>query len=334
MDAFSKWVLASHQKPVLRSSVWQLLNTLVPYVLLWALMILTIEVSYALTLGLAVVASGFLVRVFIIFHDCAHGSFVKTARMNRLLGTLTGVLVFTPYAQWRYQHLLHHSSSGNLDRRGTGDIWTMTVDEYLAAPFVTRLCYRIVRNPIFLFFIAPLYLFLVEYRLPSRKSTSSARRDVILTNLVLLGIVLIMWATIGIGPYLLIQIPVLMSAGVLGFWLFYIQHQFEDVYWERRKDWDFKTAAVKGSSFYKLPKVLQWFTGNIGFHHVHHLWPTIPNYNLEKCHEKIPMFRQIKPVTLWSSRKSLSSRLWDERQKKLISFGQVRRSQATRVLGG
>jgi len=312
------------KKPILRRSVWQLVNTLLPYFALWGVMIWALSVSYWITLALAVVAAGFLARTFIIFHDCTHGAFMRSARANQLVGFLTGVLTFTPYGQWRHQHVLHHATSGDLDRRGIGDIWTLTVEEYTSASYWRRLSYRIVRNPIVLFVAAPLYLFLIHHRIPSHKVARRDRRGVLLTNGVLLGIVLVMSSTIGFGSYLLIQLPVILCAGILGVWLFYVQHQFEGVYWERSADWDFETAALRGSSFYKLPKVLQWFTGNIGFHHVHHLCPSIPNYNLERCHEVVPLFRQIKPVTLFSSMKSLTYRLWDERQKRLVGFGQLR----------
>jgi len=321
------------QKPILQRSVWQLVNTLVPYFLLWGVMIWALSVSYWITLALSVVAAGFLTRTFIIFHDCVHGAFMRSARANRILGFLTGVLTFTPYGQWRHQHVMHHASSGDLDRRGTGDIWTLTVEEYLASSFWRRLSYRVVRSPFVLFLVAPLYLFLVHHRIPSRSSAPHDRRGVLLTNGALLGIVLTMSLTIGLGSYLLIQLPIILCAGVLGVWLFYVQHQFDGVYWERQRAWDFETAALKGSSYYKLPRVLQWFTGNIGFHHVHHLSPAIPNYSLQKCHEETPMFRQIRPVTLWASMRSLTFRLWDERQKRLVGFGQLRKLRGRQAPG-
>lgn len=321
------------RKPILRRSVWQLVNTLLPYVALWGVMIWALNVSYWITLALAVVSAGFLARIFIIFHDCAHGAFMTSPRANQVVGFLTGVLAFTPYGQWRHLHVLHHATSGDLDRRGMGDIWTLTVEEYMTASFWKRLSYRVARSPVVLFVAAPLYLFLVHHRIPSRKVARRDRGEVLLTNGVLLLIVLVMSRTIGVGSYLLIQLPVILCAGMLGVWLFYVQHQFDGVYWERSKYWDFETAALRGSSFYKLPRVLQWFTGNIGFHHVHHLCPGIPNYNLERCHEAVPLFRQIKPVTFLSSMKSLTYRLWDERQKRLVGFGQLRRLRGKRISG-
>ena len=315
--------VAPHRAPVRRRSIWQLTNSLIPYLALWGLMIWTLPISYWITLALAVVAAGFLVRTFIIFHDCGHGSFFQSRRANRLTEFVTGVLTFTPYRQWRYRHALHHATSGDLDRRDTGDVWTLTVREYLAASRWKRLAYRLVRNPLVLFLLAPLYLFLIHYRFPSRAAGRRERMGVHWTNGALLAILVLMSLTIGIKAYLLIQLPMILIASAAGVWLFYVQHQFEGVQWERRADWDFTEAALRGSSFYKLPRVLQWFTGNIGFHHIHHLSPAIPNYNLERCYREIPMFRQVKPLTLWGSMKSLSLRLWDEQQKKMSQIAKA-----------
>ena len=319
-----KQAIAEHRKPVLRSGLWQICNSLIPYLALWGLMVWTLNISYWITLALAVFAAGFLVRIFIIFHDCGHGSFFKSKRANRLTEFVTGVLTFTPYRQWRYEHALHHATSGDLDRRGTGEIWTLTVQEYLEASRWKRFSYRLARNPLVLFGVAPSFVFLVQQRFPSRVAGKRERQGVYWTNAALLAIVVLMSLTIGIKAYLLIQLPVMLLAASAGVWLFYVQHQFEDVQWERREDWDYTEAALRGSSFYKLPKVLQWFTGNIGFHHIHHLSPAIPNYNLERCHNETPMFRQVKPVTLWRSLKALSFRLWDEQRRKLVGYGRLR----------
>ena len=319
-----KQAVAACQKPSLRRSIWQIVNTLVPYFALWGLMIWTSRISYWLTLVVALVAAGFLARTFMIFHDCGHGSFFKSPRANHVVGFITGILTFTPYHQWRHVHALHHASSGDLDRRGTGDIWTLTVQEYLDASRWKRLAYRLFRNPVVLFLIAPLYLFLIHQRFPSRAVGRRERRWVHWTNGALLAIAAVISLTIGLKAYLQIQLTVMMIAGTAGLWLFYVQHQFDGVYWARRKDWNFTAAAIGGSSFYRLPRFLQWFTGNIGFHHVHHLSPAIPNYNLERCHRGNPMFREVKTVTLWSSMKSISFRLWDEERKKLVGFGRLR----------
>ena len=220
---------------------------------------------------------------------------------------------------------MHHGSNGNLDRRGIGDIWTLTVQEYLEASRWKRFAYRLARNPVVLFVLAPLFLFVIMQRLPSPKAPLRERLSVYWTNLAIIGVAAgLIWA-FGFKPYLVIQLAVLMVAGSAGVWLFYVQHQFEGVYWERGGDWDYVTAALQGSSFYRLPKVLQWFSGNIGFHHIHHLSPRIPNYHLEKCHKAEPLFQTVKPVTLFSSFKAFTFRLWDEQRRKLIGFGDLRR---------
>src|SRR5882672_5176417 len=319
-----KQAVTKHEGPMLRKSVWQIINTLIPYLSLCGLMVWTLHISYWLTLALAVPAAGFMVRTFIIFHDCAHGSFFRSQRANDFLGFVTGVLTFTPYRQWRHKHVLHHATSGDLDRRGTGDIWTLTVQEYVEASRWKRFAYRICRNPFVLFVVAPMYLFLIHQRFPSRGVGDRARRGVHWTNGALLAIAVLMSLTIGLKAYLLIQLPMMMITGAVGLWLFYVQHQFEGVYWERRKDWGFTKAALDGSSFYKLPRILQWFSGNIGFHHIHHLSPRIPNYNLEKCHKADPLFQQVKPITLFSSFKTATYRLWDEKSRKLVGYRHLR----------
>ena len=319
-----KQTLARHQRSALRSSAWQLVNSLVPYAILWGLMAWASSRSIWLMLALAVPAAGFLVRVFIIFHDCGHGSFFRSSRANAFWGFVTGVLTFTPYGQWRHDHAVHHATAGDLDRRGRGDIWTLTVGEYLEAPLGRRLAYRLARNPLVLFVVGPLYVFLIKQRFPSRKDGPRERRSVHLMNAMLAALIVALGLTVGFGTLVKVQLPLTLLAGAAGVWLFYVQHQFEGVSWERREHWDFVGAALKGSSFYRLPKVLQWFSGNIGFHHIHHLAPGIPNYNLEKCHREEPLFQAVKPITLWGSLKSLSFRLWDEQRRKLVGFGHVR----------
>ena len=300
--------------------MWQLVNTLVPYALLWVLMIAALQVSYLLTLALAVVASGFLVRTFIIFHDCAHGSFLKTPRANNIVGFITGLLCFTPFAHWRHSHVLHHATAGDLDRRGTGDIWTMTLEEYESATRLRRLAYRLFRTPLVLFVVGPLYVFLIDYRIPGRKDGMRERRAVHQTNVALLAIAIVMTLLIGLKAYLLIQVPILLFSAMAGMWLFYVQHQFERAYWERGEDWSFEQAALHGSSYYRLPAWLQWFSGNIGFHHIHHLSPAIPNYRLAACHADVAAFQEVPTLTLGSSLKSASLKLWDEKTRRLVPF--------------
>jgi acyl-lipid omega-6 desaturase (Delta-12 desaturase) len=335
--ALPRWqeVVAKYQQPALRRGLWQLINTLVPYAALWYLMYLSLGVSYWLTAALALLAAGFLVRVFVIFHDCGHGSFFRSHRANDMLGFITGVLSFTPYYHWRWEHALHHASAGDLDRRGTGDVWTLTVQEYLEASRWKRFAYRLARNPFILFVLAPLFLFVIQQRFPSLKAARRERNSVYWTNLALLTLAAGLTWLFGLKAYLLLQLGILMAAGAAGVWLFYVQHQFEGVYWERSGEWDYCTAALKGSSFYKLPKVLQWFSGSIGFHHIHHLSPRIPNYNLEKCHQAEPLFQTVKPVTLFSSFRSLTFRLWDEQRRKLVGFRALRnRPPGPRIAAG
>lgn len=319
-----KQIVARYQKPSTARAAWQMVNTFVPYVGLWCLMYFTRTVSWWLTVPLAILAGAILVRTFIIFHDCGHGSFFRSAKANHILGAITGVLTFTPYFHWRWEHAIHHSSAGDLDRRGTGDVWTLTVQEYLESSRWKRFAYRLARNPVVLFVAAPLFLFLIQQRVPSLKAPVRERYSVYGTNLALGAIAAGLIALFGLKAYLVIQLTVLITAAAAGVWLFYVQHQFEGVYWERSEHWDYAEAALKGSSFYKLPKILQWFSGNIGFHHIHHLSPRIPNYNLEKCHRAEPLFQTVKPVTLFSSFKSLTFRLWDEQRRRLVGFGTLR----------
>ncbi|MEE9269022.1 MAG: fatty acid desaturase [Candidatus Krumholzibacteria bacterium] len=316
-------VVAKYEAPSLARSLRQVANTIIPYFALLYVMYLTLDVSYWITLGLAIPAAGFLTRSFIIAHDCGHGSFFRSMKANRMLGFFTALLTFLPSYYWSRQHAKHHAHAGDLDQRGDGDVWTLTVQEYLALPRGRRLWYRTYRNPFFLFGIAPLYLFFVHYRYWRAKDNTRARWSTIRTNLALLAIVVAASLTIGIKAYLMIQLPIMIVAGSGGVWLFYVQHQFENTYWARHEEWSYVREALEGASFYKLPRILQWFSGNIGFHHVHHLSPRIPNYYLQECHESHPMFQEVKHVTLWSSLKSLGYRLWDEERKKLVGFSYV-----------
>jgi acyl-lipid omega-6 desaturase (Delta-12 desaturase) len=313
---------AKYGQSNLRKSVWQLLNTFVPYFALWALMIHTVqgEYPYWITLLLALVAAGLLVRIFILFHDCCHGSFFESRRANAILGYISGILTFTPFEDWRHAHNRHHATAGDLDRRGVGDIWTMTTEEYLAAPLRRRLAYRIYRNPFILLGPGAALLFLCFQRVATKGAGQRERRSVWLTNTALLLVVGMAAWTIGLRAYLLIQLPIILIAGGLGLWLFYIQHQFENVYWVRHESWDPLKVALQGSSYFKLPKIFQWFTGNIGLHHVHHVRPSIPNYNLQECHDDIPVFQAVEAVTLRTSIRALRLALYDAKKRKLISF--------------
>lgn len=315
-----KAIVAEFQQASTGRAVWQLVNTLGPYALVWYLMYLAVAISWWLVLPLAIIAGGLLVRIFIIFHDCGHGSFFKSRLANDITGFIAGVLNFTPYYHWRWEHAIHHASSGDLDRRGTGDVWTMTVKEYRASSRWRRLGYRTVRHPLVLLFVAPFYLFVVRERFSTKGASARDRHSVWWMNTAILAMVVALSFAFGVKNYLLIQLAVTMVGGAAGVWMFYVQHQFEDTYWARREDWDFTAAALQGSSFYKLPAILQWFTGNIGFHHIHHLSSRIPNYNLPRCHESHPIFSGIKPITLRTSLKSLYFRLWDEDNHRLVGF--------------
>jgi omega-6 fatty acid desaturase (delta-12 desaturase) len=306
-------------------SVWQIINSLVPYLVLISLMYWSLSVSYWLTLLLAIPAAGFMVRLFIIHHDCGHGSFFKSASANTFVGYLTGILTFTPYEQWRRDHAIHHATAGDLDRRGVGDVPTMTVGEYRSAPLWKRAGYFLIRNPLVLFGIGQIFIFILSHRFWSPTAGKREKLSVVYTNLALLGIVLLADLTIGWKAYLLIQLPILWLGGAVGEWLFYVQHQFPGMYWARHKEWDYYRSAIEGASFYKLPRLLQWFTGNIGFHHIHHLSPRIPNYWLEKCHRENPIFSNVKPLTLLSSFQCMTLNLWDEERRKLVSFWSLRR---------
>jgi omega-6 fatty acid desaturase (delta-12 desaturase) len=243
---------------------------------------------------------------------------------NDILGFVTGVLTLTPYLHWRSEHALHHASAGDLDRRGTGDIWTLTVQEYIEASRWKRFAYRLARNPIVLFGIAPLWLFAIQQRFPSATASRRERHSVAWANLSIFGMSFGLIWLFGLKNYLWIQLTVVAVAGSAGLWLFYVQHQFDGVYWQRSGQWDYATAALQGSSFYRLPKLLQWFSGNIGFQHIHHLSPRIPNYHLEKCHQAEPLFQTVKAVTLYSSLKSFTFRLWDEQRGKLVGYGRLK----------
>lgn len=320
--------MAKFQVPSRGRALWQLTNTVGGFILLWALLYWSLSVSPWLTAGLAVLAGLLLVRVFIIFHDCGHGSFLKSRAANDAVGFICGVLTFTPYHHWRWEHSLHHAGSGDLDRRGVGDIWTMTVQEYLGSSRWRRLAYQLARNPIVLFVLAPAFMFLIRERFPSRGANARERNSVWWMNAALAVMVGALCWLFGWKTYLLIQLTISVVGGGIGVWMFYVQHQFDDAYWERRGEWDYTAAALEGSSYYQLPKVLQWFSGNIGFHHIHHLSPRIPNYHLERCHRSHPLFADVKPLTIWRSLRSIHLHLWDEEARRLVSFRQLRRQLA------
>jgi len=327
LEGKASWqkIVAAYARPDLRKSLWQTINTLIPYFALFYISIRSVEISLWLTLPLSILTAGFMVRAFIIFHDCGHGSFFESQRANDLLGIVTGILAFTPYYRWKHQHAIHHATSGDLDRRGVGDVYTMTVQEYLEAPWWKKFGYRVMRNPFAMLLIGPLIVFVVGERIPPARGKREIA-SVWWTNLVLAVTVTVMGLVFGWRNYLTVQLLVLFFGTSVGVWLFYVQHNFEGVYWERHNQWDYFKASLLGSSFYKLPALLQWFTGNIGFHHIHHLGSKIPNYNLPKAHKENPFFH-VKPLTLLSSLKCLKWRVYDESNRRLAGWEVLKQYQ-------
>lgn len=321
--------VAPYEQTNAKKSIKQLINTLVPLALLWYGAYVSLSVSYWLTLAFSIVAAGFVIRTFIIFHDCCHQSFFKSRKANKIIGTLTGVVTLCPYEQWKHSHSVHHATSSNLDKRGIGDIWLMTVEEYAAAPFLKRLQYRVYRNPIVMFGLGPIYVFMLQYRFNQKGAKRKERLNTYLTNLCIAALyALLIWA-VGWQAFLLVQGPIFYLSGMLGIWLFYVQHQFEDSYFDHEDEWSYVRAAVEGSSYYKLPRLLQWLTGNIGFHHVHHLSPRVPNYLLEQAHNGTPPLQQATTITLRTSLASLRFKLWDENNRTFVGFKEVRRLKKT-----
>jgi omega-6 fatty acid desaturase (delta-12 desaturase) len=278
-------------------------------------------ILYWLTVGLAIPTAGFLMRIFIISHDCGHGSFVSNKRARDILGFVSAALTFTPYFYWGHRHAIHHATSGNLDKRGIGDVWTLTLKEYQEGSFMLKLKFRLVRNPITMLIVGPIYMFLIFNRFAGAGSSFRWHLSVFWTNLAIAATAGTLIWFIGFQAYLAIQLPIILTAGITGVWLFYVQHQYEDIYWERQENFDYFSAALKGSSYYKLPKILQWFSGNIGFHHVHHLSPLIPNYYLEKCNRENPLFEVSRVITVKQSFKTMQLRVWDEDNRKMVGLG-------------
>ncbi|MEK3785501.1 fatty acid desaturase [Paenibacillus sp. FSL K6-1230] len=316
--------VAAFEQTNTRSSIWQLINTLGPLLLLWYAAYLSLSISYWLTLPISIVAAGFIIRTFIIFHDCGHQSFFKSKRANDIVGTITGVITLCPYQQWKNTHAIHHATSSNLDKRGTGDMWVLTIEEYVAAGFWQRLAYRFYRNPLVMFVLGPIYIFLISYRFNRKGAKRKEKINTHVTNISIVVLYALLCWAIGWEAFVLVQAPVFFVSGMLGIWLFYVQHQFEESYFEHDEEWSYVNAAVEGSSYYKLPAVLQWITGNIGFHHVHHLSPKVPNYYLEEAHNATPPLQKATTITIGTSLKSLRFRLWDEQRKTFVSFGEVR----------
>lgn len=323
----SDWrkVVARYQGSHVGRSLFQLVTTLGLLVVTLVVMHRMLHTTPWVTIVLILPAAGFIVRTFIIMHDCSHGSFLPWPKVNDAVGFVTGVLTLTPYAQWRREHALHHASSGDLDRRGNGDMTTITVREYLALPRWARFRYRMFRNPAVLLGLGPLHMMVLQrFRMRSKATGSMQLWNVWMTNIAIGGLIATLVLAAGAQSLLIIYLPAYYLATMAGVWLFYVQHQFEDAYWESHENWDYATAAVQGSSHLRLPRVLQWFTGSIGLHHVHHLGPRIPNYRLQRAHDENPIFHAAPVMTIRTGVRALGLTLYDEAKGRMIGFRELR----------
>jgi acyl-lipid omega-6 desaturase (Delta-12 desaturase) len=315
--------LAVYARPSFRRGLLQIATSAVPYVALCVAMYVTLGISRVATIALAIPAAGFLVRVFVVFHDCAHGSLFPSKRANARVGTVLGLFVLSPFRRWRHDHAVHHATSGDLDRRGVGDIITLTVAEYRARSPRARLGYRLLRHPLVMFGLGPVFAMIVGPRIVARGARPRMRNSVLATDAVLVILVGSLCWLIGWEKFLIVWAPAALLAGSVGIWLFYVQHQFEDAYWQSGAEWTYADAALQGSSYLKLPKLLQFFTGNIGLHHVHHLNARIPNYNLQRAHDASPMFAAVPTLSLWDGLRAVRLKLWDEEAGRLVTFAQA-----------
>ena len=328
---FWRDALSAYASPRLLRSCVEVGTSVVPYLALSVGMYFALAVSPWLTLALAPVSAGFLLRSYIIFHDCSHGSFMPSRRANAWLGAFCGLLVLSPFVRWRHDHAVHHATSGDLDKRGVGDLPTLTVAEYRARSPRGRLAYRLFRNPLVMFGIGPVFAMIIGPRIVARNAPPRMRSSVIRTDIALAVIAAVLIAAIGLGDLLLVWAPAALLAGAVGIWLFYVQHQFEDAYWQRADGWCYADAALRGSSFLDLPKVLQFFSGNIGYHHIHHLSVRIPNYNLPRAHEQHPVFRTVPTLSLADGLRAVRLKLWDEERARMVTFAQARVSAGGRA---
>jgi omega-6 fatty acid desaturase (delta-12 desaturase) len=331
VDLIKPYTVADHRK-----SIWQLVNSVVPFFAVMTLAYLSLGISYLLALAFSFLGALFMMRIFIIQHDCGHNSFFNSSKLNNAIGPFLGVLTMTPYASWRSSHAKHHASSGDLDFRGFGDIETITVEEYKALSTWRKFRYRFYRHPLIMFVVGPTILFVIFNRFPLGlgKGQEREKNSVYFTNLMLALIFIGVGSITGYLNLLSIWLPMMIFGSSIGVYLFYVQHQFEDTYWRWHHEWDYAEAALRGSSFFKMPRLLQWFSGNIGFHHLHHLSPKIPNYNLEKAHYENPTFQKVHTITLLTSFRNIFLHLWDEQTHKLISwreYARLMRGQRTQA---
>jgi len=315
-------ILLPYRQPNLGRSIFEISVTILPFLALGAAAYWALSVHYALSLVFSLLAAGFLVRIFIIQHDCSHGAFFKTKALNNWVGRVLGVITMTPFAIWRRAHLTHHGASGDLDNRGIGDIYMLTVAEYKARSAKSRLAYRLYRHPIVMFLIGPIFVFLIAQRLPDKFLRGEPKYwlSAMGTNLLIVLVIGSLIYFFGYVPVLLVYGPIILVAGALGIWMFFVQHQFEDTVWDEGENWDRNEAALFGSSHYDLPKPLRWITGNIGIHHVHHLNSRIPFYRLTEALRDHPKLVDIKRLTFWESLKCVRLKLWDEQARKLVTI--------------
>ena len=320
--------LASYAEPRRLRSIGDVFTSVVAYLALCVGVYFSLRVSLLLALAVAPVTAVFLLRTYIVFHDCSHGSFLASRRANLWLGRLCGLLVLSPFVRWRHDHAVHHATSGDLDKRGVGDIPTLTVAEYYARGRRGRIAYRLLRNPLVMFGLGPVFAMVIGPRVVARNARPRMRASVIWTDVALAATAAGLIWLIGVRDFLVVWAPASLIAGAAGIWLFYAQHQFEDAYWQRSLEWSFADAALRGSSFLKLPRPLQFATGNIGYHHVHHLSARIPNYNLQRAHEQLEMLQDVPTLGLLDGLRAVRLKLWDEQHGRLVTFAQARATRA------
>ena len=320
--------IGTYARSHLGRSLLALATSVVPFIGMWALMYWALQVSYLLVLVLAVPTAGFLLRTYIMFHDCAHGSFLRSKRANAWLGSVLALLVFTPFSKWRHDHIVHHATAGDLDRRGVGDVPTLTVNEYNEKSKGGVFWYRLFRQPMVMFGIGPIYSMLIMQRRPDPWDGAGSKRSIRRTNIALVVTIGLLCWFLGWREFLLVEATIIPLAGAAGLWLFFVQHQFEDVYWKRTEEWSYADAALRGSSHLHLPAILQFFTGNIGLHHVHHLNPRVPGYNLPRAHDANPIFADVPKMSLWDGLRAVRLKLWDEDAARLVTWAEGRASVA------
>lgn len=306
-------------------SWWQLANTLIPLFSIMVCAYLAQRASFLMSLPFIVIGGLLITRTFIIMHDCGHGSYFKNKKTRDLIGVITGVICTTPYYQWTREHAAHHQHSGDLNYRGRGDVWTMTFSEYQNASTIQRLKYYLYRHPLITFGIGPIFLFQIRHRFSLKTDRALERNNVYFTNIALFSILGVLGYFFGLANIILIYLPMCMVAQLIGCILFYVQHQYEEVYWSKGSQWSYNTAALEGCSYFKMPKIFQWFTGNIGFHHIHHLNHKIANYNLEKCYRENGIFQQVEILTLKDVIPCIALKIYDENSKKMLTWAQVYR---------